>query len=151
MRSRSSRNRGLTLLELIVAAAFVAVLSGTAIVQWAHLQDGFALHTGAWQVMLDLLAVRVRAAATNSTHRVVFPSGADAYVAQVRQGGTYTATGPPVALPRGVRILRCNATGQAITFRPRGNAATFGTIVLQNRAGRERSVIVDIAGRVRFQ
>lgn len=59
--------------------------------------------------------------------------------------------GGATALPREVTIASCNAVAQAITFRPRGNAATFGTVVLRNGLGEEKRVVVDIAGRIRLQ
>ena len=36
----------------------------------------------------------------------------------------------PTDLPRGVRVLECSARGSAISFQPRGNAGTFGTLTL---------------------
>jgi hypothetical protein len=101
--------------------------------------------------MFDLMSTRLRAVASNRNHRVVFPVGAASYQRQWRNGSVYTDLGGPIALPRGIVVASCNAAGQAITYRPRGNAATFGTIVLRNQHGEERQVVVDIAGRVRVQ
>ncbi len=109
------------------------------------------MQAAAQQVMADLALVRLRAAATNRSHRLLLPEGEAAYRLQARNGTTYVDTHSPRRLPRGVHIVACNATASSFTFRPRGNAATFGTLRLRNAAGSERSVILDIAGRVRVQ
>ena len=62
-----------------------------------------------------------------------------------------SATARRPSLPRGVELVDCTAKGAAITFRPLGQASTFGTIRLRNEDGLERSVVVDIAGRLRVQ
>ncbi len=143
--------KGWSFVEVTTGLFLVATVTTMFVFQWQHAREGMALRTAARQVMLDLLGIRLRAAATNRSHRLVFPAAAASYQRQWRIGSTYTNVGPPVSLPAGVTVASCNAAGQAITFRPRGNAATFGTIVLRNRRGAQRQVVVDIAGRVRLQ
>ncbi len=144
-------SKGLSIVELVIGLFVIGLAATMALFQWSHARDGAALRAAARQVMLDLFSVRLRAAATNRTHRLVFSAGAASYQPQWRNGSAYANLGPPVPLPQGVTVASCNATGQAIAFRPRGNAATFGTVVLRNRRGEERGVVVDIAGRVRLQ
>ena len=43
--------------------------------------------------------------------------------------------GAAVRLPRGILISDCTATENGISFKPRGNAATFGTVILRNGNG----------------
>jgi hypothetical protein len=81
----------------------------------------------------------------------VFANGSTSYRLQARNGNTYDDEGAPVALPAGITILDCTARSAAISFRPRGNAGTFGTVTLQNSQGDTRRVVVDIAGQVRVQ
>ncbi|MCX8071323.1 MAG: GspH/FimT family pseudopilin [Candidatus Binatia bacterium] len=142
---------GFTLMEFVATLALLGVTGSFALSHWAQWRERMALRTAARQVMLDLFSIRLRAAATNRSHRIVFSPGSTTYQKQWRPLSTYTNLGGAVALPAGVRVVSCNASGQAIAFKPRGNAATFGTVVLRNGFGEEKHIIVDIAGRVRLQ
>ncbi len=148
---RMAAQRGFTLVELLGVFAVVAIVIAVATLDWAPARQRLALRTAARQVMLDLTAVRLRAAASNRNQRIVFPAGSPVYLRQEREGVAYVTVGGATALPREVTIASCNAVAQAITFRPRGNAATFGTVVLRNGLGEEKRVVVDIAGRIRLQ
>ena len=103
------------------------------------------------QVVLDLRVARMRAIAENVNRRVVFPSGAEGYQHQRKSGAVYVDDGVIVRLPRGILIRDCTATEHGIGFKPRGNAASFGTVTLRNRNGDEAQVVVDIAGQARVQ
>ncbi len=109
------------------------------------------LSAAARQVVMDLKVARMRAAAENVNQRLVFTAGAGSYQPQRKSGGVYSNIGPAVALPPGIVVEECNATGSAIGFRPRGNAATFGTVTMRNGKGEVRQVVVNIAGLVRVQ
>ena len=142
--------RGLTLLELVVALATLAVLAGTGVLAFARTIDDVRLNQAARQIVLDLVGTRTRALADNTGRRLVFSLDYDRYQPQVQIGGVYSNDGAVVTLPSGIDLTDCTASGSAVTFRPRGNAATFGTITLRNRPGHVRNVIVDIAGRIRI-
>jgi prepilin-type N-terminal cleavage/methylation domain-containing protein len=144
-------SRGISLLELLVVLALLSVLAGFAVLNHQAMRPGIDLRLAARQVVMDLRLARVRAVAENVSHRIVFPIGAGAYQHQRKAGASYADDGPAVPLPGGIRIADCNATGSGISFKPRGNAATFGTVILHNRVGEERRVIVDIAGQTRVQ
>ncbi|HUI28545.1 MAG TPA: GspH/FimT family pseudopilin [Candidatus Kryptonia bacterium] len=143
-------SRGLTLLEVVVALSALAILAGMGVLAYARMVDDVRLNQAARQIVLDLVGTRTRALADNTGRRLVFSVDYDRYQPQVQIGGTYTNDGVPITLPRGIDLIDCTASGAAVTFRPRGNAATFGTIVLRNRPGHERHVVVDIAGRIRI-
>jgi Tfp pilus assembly protein FimT len=142
---------GLSLLELVVAVGLTSVLAGVAVLSHQALRPGLNLTAATRQVVMGLLATRMRAVARNTDLRIVFSSGSTSYRLQARNGNTYDDEGAPVALAAGISILDCTAGTSAISFRPRGNAGTFGTVTLQNSRGDIRSVVVDIAGQVRVQ
>lgn len=143
--------RGLSILELLAVLALTSVLAGVGVLSHQALRPGLSLMTATRQVVMSLLAARMRAVARNTDLRIVFPSGSTAYSVQARNGSTYEDEGAPVALAAGVTIVDCTARASAISFRPRGNAGTFGTVTLQNARGDVRRVVVDIAGQVRVQ
>jgi prepilin-type N-terminal cleavage/methylation domain-containing protein len=152
---RSSRDGragcGLTVLELIVALAILSILAGTAVLAHQAVRPGLDLSMAARQLATDLRAVRLRAVAANVTHRIAFTAGAGSYQVQQAKGTTYVNHGGPVALPAGIVVDGCTALGSAISFRPRGNAGSFGTVTMRNRRGEVRRVVVNITGRVRVE
>ena len=143
--------RGFSLLELVVTLALTSILAGISVLSHQALRPSLNLAMAVRQVVMDLQVTRIRAVVRNTNHRIVFPDGSISYQLQRRGGSTYADDGPPVALPAGIIVLDCNASNDAIGYRPRGNAATFGTVTLQNAKGDARKVIVDIAGQVRVQ
>jgi prepilin-type N-terminal cleavage/methylation domain-containing protein len=143
--------RGLSLLELLIAVALMAILSGVGVLSQAAMRPALNLSMAARQVVMDLKIAQLHAVARNVNYRVVFPTGGATYRPQRKTGSTYSDEGKPVPLPRGIVIVGCTASGSAIGFRPRGNAGTFGTVTLQNAAGGTRRIVVDIAGEVRVQ
>jgi Tfp pilus assembly protein FimT len=146
-----TQEAGNTLFEALVVITLSSLLAAGAAFHWREWEQELALQAAAQQVVADLALARLRAAASNCSHRLLLPEGQDRYRVQVRTGSGYQDSAAPRSLPRGVRVASCNAAGSAFTFRPRGNAATFGTLRLRNARGRERAVVVDIAGRVRTQ
>ncbi|MGD9765806.1 MAG: prepilin-type N-terminal cleavage/methylation domain-containing protein [Candidatus Binatia bacterium] len=146
-----SRNGGFTLLELLVALTLLAALSGVAVPRARVLLQSWQLSAAARQVVMDLKLVRARAIGAGITHRLRFAVPGTAYQQERRSGSGYAAAGPPTQLPDGVQVVECTAGGGGVAFRPRGYAASFGTITLRNRAGHERRVVVDIAGRLRVR
>jgi prepilin-type N-terminal cleavage/methylation domain-containing protein len=142
---------GVTLFELMVALAVSTSLAGIALFSYRQAAEDLRLNQAARQVVLDLTITRTRALAENGARRVVFSTDNGCYQPQRQAGGSYEDDGAPIALPAGIELTDCTASGSAVTFRPRGNATSFGTITLRNPPGRERHVVVDIAGRIRVE
>lgn len=142
---------GLTILELVVTLALASVLAGVGVLSHNALRPSLDLAAATRQVFMDLQVTRTRAVAQNVNHRILFVNGGTTYRRQRQNGNTYDDEGKPVALPAGIAVLDCTSRDSTISFRPRGNAGSFGTITLQNGEGSSRSVVVDIAGQVRVQ
>lgn len=143
-------SRGLTPLELLMAITLAGVLSAIAVPSVQRQIDAWRLAAATRQVVMDLKLTRARAIAGGAAHRLRFPVPGTAYQLERQRGaGGYRASGAAIPLPDGVRIVACTATAAAVAFRPRGHAATFGSVTLENAAGERRRVVVDIAGRLR--
>ena len=143
---------GFTLLELLIAVALIAILTGAALLGYQRTLAGARLNAAARQVVMDLKLTRARALLDGATHRVRFTVPGRSYQHErQRPDGGYEAAGPPTDLPADVDVVGCTGAGSGISFRPRGLAGAFGTVALRNRDGAERDVVVDIAGRLRVQ
>ena len=84
--------------------------------------------------------------------RVHFAVPGGTYQRERQRGATYVAVGPPTS-PARRRRSRSTArrSASSVGFRPRGHAATFGSVTLRDADGDERRVVVDIAGRMRVE
>lgn len=141
--------RGFTVLELVVVVGLIGCLAALAAWRAVAWLPDLRLDAATRQVMLDLRLTRGRAMAEQRYRRLAFDLGRDRYQPQKREGSTYDDDGAPAPLPQGIDLADCSAAGAAISFAPRGTAASFGTVVLRNSRGREKQVVVDIVGRVR--
>ncbi|MCK6555995.1 GspH/FimT family protein [Candidatus Binatia bacterium] len=145
-----SERGGVTLLEVVVAVALVGILGATAVLAHGAMRDALALREGAVQVAADLRAARLRALGMGRGQRLLFAAETRVYQAQEETTAGYVDAGEPRALPAGVVVVGCNADGGGIVFRPRGHAASFGTVTVRNRSGGVRRIVVNITGRVRI-
>jgi len=146
------RARGVTLLELLATLSIGAILMGIAGYGLRDVRHRWHLQHATRQVVLDLRLARLASIAEGTAHALRFEPPADRYSREVHAD----AGGDPVstsirAFPRGVVVTGCTARNGSISFRPRGNAASFGTITLQGHGGEKRSIVVDMVGRVRVR
>ena len=146
-----ARPGGFALIELAAVLGLLSILGAIAVLSHHGVRSRLALSTAARQVTLDLKRARMRAITRNVNHRIIFTAGSERYQRQQKRGSTYVDEGAAVALPPGIMVTDCSAAENAISFRPRGNAGTFGTVTLRNPFGEIRRVIVDIAGQVRVE
>ncbi|MFQ5667201.1 MAG: GspH/FimT family pseudopilin [Candidatus Binatia bacterium] len=146
-----AESSGFSLLELIVVLSLVSILAGIGVLSHQVLRPTLDLSAGTRQVVMALKIARMRAVTQNTSHRVVFTKGAGGYQLQRRGAAGYVDAGARARLPPGVVVVACSARNAAISFRPRGNPGSFGTVVMQNGQGEVRRVIVDMAGQVRVQ
>ena len=142
---------GFSILELMVTLGLASALAGIGILSHNALRPSLDLTTATRQVVMDLQATRMRAVARNTSHRIVFSEGGSSYRLQRQSGSTYNDEGASIALPSGITILSCTAQNATISFRPRGNAGSFGTVTVRNADGNTRSIVVNITGQVRVQ
>ncbi|MDR7414939.1 MAG: prepilin-type N-terminal cleavage/methylation domain-containing protein [Armatimonadota bacterium] len=122
-----SRERGLSLLELVAALALVALLLGLALPSWRRsiaMQD---LRYGTEQLATDLREAQERAKADRKPYTVALTAGSSTYWVR-RSGGGFDHRGE---LPRGL----APTADVTVTFDAFGKPDETYTIRLQNRAG----------------
>lgn len=143
---------GLSLLELLTALGIASILGGSALLGYAKMVADWRLHAAVRQVVMDLKVTRSRAIAENTGQRIRFDVPSTRYQRQRRDvSGNFADVGTPIPLPAGIEAVDCTARDDAVTFQPRGHASSFGTITLRSPEGRERRIVVDMAGRMRVE
>ena len=140
---------GFSLLELIIVLSLISILAGIGVLEHQALRPRLNLGLAARQVVMDLKLARMHAVTQHVNYRILFSNNNPTYQAQRKSGHEYIDEGAPVSLPAGIAIAECTARDRGISFVPRGNAGSFGTIKIRNSRGEERHVSVDIAGQVR--
>jgi prepilin-type N-terminal cleavage/methylation domain-containing protein len=144
--------RAFTVLELLIALSLCLVLAAIGLLGYQRTLAAARLSNAARQVVMDLKLTRARAILGAASHRLRFPVPGTSYQPErQRPSGTYEPLGAATDLPPDVSVVGCSGAGSGISFRPRGHAGAFGTVLLRNRDGAERAVIVDLVGRTRVQ
>lgn len=154
----SGKERGVTIMELVMVMACMGILAAVALPNWAKTAwPAYRLKNAVHQVVADVRYARIRAVATNRSYRLRFDPAGDAYAVEkknvdgesppwleegnVRSFGTGAGTSF-----KGIRII---GSGEyAIVFGPTGSV-TPATVTLQNSLGRTMKVVCSMAGRIR--
>jgi len=140
---RPVRAEGLSLIEVMVVVAILAVAGAVTIphlIDWRH---GLRLRAAVNELRNDLVAAKTRAVKENAKVTVNY------FPAERRYRITYSdPDGNPVLLkdqrlPTGIRLT----AGTDTSFYSRGTALG-GTLVLQNDRGKTASIVINFLGRI---
>ncbi len=136
---RTLAQRGMTLIEVLVAITIVAILTGVALPKAAAIQESIELESGAQQLMRELNLAQVRAIKENRTVVFAFEGDTEYRV----------DTDAPRPLPGALRFGAAPSQIQFASFGPppTGPAA----VQLASPRGRTRSVMVNASGFVTLQ
>lgn len=143
---------GLTLIELMVTLAVLAILLAVTAPIFSQIRQVYNLRGAAREIFSELQKARMAAVMENNRYRF---SLVDSYNYKIHDdndndgaedaGETVTTKNIQTDSP-GVTLSATNT----VTFIPNGTASTYGTITLTNTSG-SKSVVVSSAGRIRIQ
>jgi len=141
--SKDRREKGVTLIELVVVMAIVAILGlfmAPAIGEWV---DNFRIKQAARDIASTLQLAKMQTISTRTQHSVTFTPGTGSVPGtyQLTPGGSWTQ------VPKGVTI----AAGITISFNPDGTSPVNGTITINNTKGKQYQVTVSATGRIQIQ
>jgi type IV fimbrial biogenesis protein FimT len=157
------RQRGLSLLEVAIVVAILAIVGATAVPSFTALVDARRLDGAATRLAADVQFVRGEAIARNRTLRLSIRAGADATCWIVHTGSaddcSCAAAGAvcggdalaikSVVLPSAERVDVAGNVA-SIVFDPlHGTSTPTGTLRLTDGRGRSVQHVVNVLGRVR--
>lgn len=153
-----SRDKGFTLVELMITIAIFAVLAGIITPSFLQWRDRTKVRGDATNLRATFEAAKLRAIKHNTNAVVTFPdtTSYQAYIDtnqnNVRDAGETIISN--TTLSPGVRITGNTFVGNDMAFNPRGMAngpSSTGTITLTSPGGNRYSVVVSSFGRVRME
>jgi type IV fimbrial biogenesis protein FimT len=140
--------RGFTLLEVLLALGFFAIVAAIAFPNWrAHLPS-YRLNSAIRQVQSELHRAKSRAVSKKSRFRLVFSTLG--YSVEKETGGTYQPTGENKPLPEGIDIRSTTVAALGFTTRGTPTPGTGGTVKLCNINNAGKNIVVSGTGRIRI-
>lgn len=148
----SRREKGITLIELAVVMAIVAMMAlclAPALGEWL---DNYRIRQTARDISSTLQLAKIKAISSRLEYRVRFDLAHDEYLVEKNNGG-WQQEGGIFRVPRGVNIA--SATGSLgnpprVHFNPNGTASS-GHIMIDNEKGKQYKVVVYYTSRIRIE
>ena len=134
----------MSLIESCVAAVVVSTVMVTALPSLNRARQIYTLRSAAYDVAAKMHFSRISAISRNRDCRMAVTS-ASSYVIECDE--TTWRVIERITMPRGVTV-EANARPE---FHRRGNVSPTATLILRNRAGAIKRIVVNVNGRVRIQ
>jgi Tfp pilus assembly protein FimT len=148
-----TRAGGISLVEVIVVLALIALAGSIALTPMLDWRHGMRLHAAVNEIRADLMLARMRAVKENTDVVVRFDPSAGHYRVTYTDPGGNAVLVKAHAFPPGVRIAvespayTLDAWGHQAVFSARGTARS-GTLVLASATGVTRQIVINFLGRV---
>jgi prepilin-type N-terminal cleavage/methylation domain-containing protein len=139
-------DHGFTVIELMVVLAVAVIVMGVALPNMMSWLPTYRLSAGARQLAGDLQLARMKAISQNTKYRLRFTT-ATSYEFEKESGGTFSTESGPFSLPDGITVTGTTPFTTS-EFQARGTVNAGGVITLKNINNLEKTVQVNIVGRV---
>jgi prepilin-type N-terminal cleavage/methylation domain-containing protein len=150
---RGSRDQaGFSLTEIMTTLALGAILALTTVAAFAPLMQSIGLHSIAQETVAQVQGARMRAIATNASHRITTAEGGRKLVLQRYNSmtGGWDDVTSVASWPSKTGDVTITVAG-TVVFAPRGTAEAPALIRLIDGHGRSRTLEVSQSGSVRLR
>lgn len=139
--------KGFTIIEIILVIALIGFLATISLPIYKKTEAHYSLLTAARMIANDIRLAQQKSITESNSYRLLFNTTAgDNY-----QLLSVSNKSEINYLPKGIKIIRTNFTDKTLSFLPSGAPSQGGRVVLENRFGGRRYIIVTPAtGRVRI-
>ena len=143
---------GFFLIEMIIAVAILAVLSGAAVTVYVGMKPSISLSGATRQIMGDFMWARMRAVSQNNEFKIFF---LDDHRYQILDDDNNNGNidSSELTVTKDIQDEYYDVTFTSTDnpiFQPRGNAAPTSTITITNSI-MTKTVIIAITGRVKIE
>ena len=146
-----SNKKGVTLIELVVVMAIIAIGALLTIPNMGPWIQSYRLRSAARDIVSTMRTAQMKAVSINLDHRVSFTEGtgnAGSYVLERNTGGVWISEGGIKTLPTGIQ-LTTNFPSEIVVFKPNSAVEQGGSISLQNPKGTPRTItVLPTTGRI---
>lgn len=151
------KNKGFTLIEIIVVIAIIGIVSMIVIPNMIGWRGERKLEGAARNFMSDMQLARLKAIRESEDVAVLVNPAADSYsvFVDVDKDDAIDAGEEilrnNITMPSGIDITGTTLAGDVTRFNSRGRPNVIGRVTFQNTAGNTRQVFVNLVGRLRVQ
>lgn len=144
--------KGFSLIEMIVAVAIIAILTGIAIPVYIGMKPSIRLSGATRQTMGDLMWARMQAISQNNEFKIFFLDN-HRYTILDDDNNDGTIDSGELTVTKDIHDeyfdVTLTSTADPI-FHPRGNASPSATVTITNSSG-TKTVTIAITGRVKIE
>lgn len=143
-----SNKRGVTLLELVIVFAIIAIGAVLAIPNLGPWVANYRLRTATRDITSTLRVAQMRAVSVNLNYQVAFDLGARTFILRRNTGGVWVDEGIAQTLPTGISIA--TNFGTTLTFNPNSTITPGITsdITLQSTKGTRTIRVLSSTGKI---
>ena len=145
--------RGFSFIEIIVAIAIIATLTGIAIPVYIGMKPSIRLSGATRQIMGDLMWARMQAISQNNEFKIFFLADNHRYAILDDDNNDGNIDGNELTVTKDIHGEYCDVTFSSTNdpiFYPRGNALPTATVTLTNSIG-TKTVTIAMTGRVKIE
>ncbi len=145
--------KGFSFIEIIVAIAIIATLTGIAIPVYISMKPSIRLSGATSQIMGDLMWARMQAISQNNEFKMFFLVDNHRYTILDDDNNDGNIDGSELTVTKDIHDSYCDVTFNSTNdpiFYPRGNASPTATVTLTNSIG-TKTVTIAMTGRVKIE
>ena len=145
------RERGFSLIELIIVMALMGILATLATYSWGRYVNNSNLRTAVREVMADLTLSKQKATTEGVQYRLTFTAGSGSYTISASPFTT-SQTKDLTTFGNGLSVQSVSFASGQVNFLTRGTLSTnTGTVVLVNNRNSTATITINVTGRTYVQ